>query len=226
MAFVALGQVHRRVRAAGRRSGDLHERVPALLVLPGQQARVDPAAAGEGEVGRGHDRPVLHRPDQEDEGDVRPSTCPSPHWARRFNPCSTTTRPMRSTSTAPGARRSQRAGGGLTLVKGNFFHDRSRGAGEGGRGLLRPRVRATAPVQPRSKIDGGHGSRVSESGPSTRGEGTGVVGETLDLELFRTSSGRRGSGRPDTSTRSTPEACPSRTRTPPLLRIVPWLFLR
>ena len=49
------------------------------------------------------------------------------------------------------------AGGGLTLVKGNFLHDRSREAGEGGRGLLRSRVRATAPVQPWSTIDGGRG---------------------------------------------------------------------
>src|SRR5581483_12338257 len=59
VAFVALGQVHRSVRAARRRSGELYERVPALLVLSGQQARVDPAAAGEGEVRLGHDRPIL-----------------------------------------------------------------------------------------------------------------------------------------------------------------------
>ena len=73
LAFIALGQVHRRVRVTRRRSGDLHERLLALLVLSGQQAGVDSAAAGEGEVGRGRDRPVLHRPDQEDEGDLGPA---------------------------------------------------------------------------------------------------------------------------------------------------------
>ena len=76
------------------------------------------------------------------------------------------------------------AGGGLTRVKGNFLHDRSRGAGEGGRGLLRSRVRATAPVQPRSTIDGGHGCR-KPGAEHTRGAGTGVIGETLDLSVIQ-----------------------------------------
>ena len=181
MAFVALGQVHRRVRAAGRRSGDLYERVPALLVLSGQQARVDPAAAGEGEVGRGHDRPVLQGPDQEDEARCKAATCPSPRWARCFNPCSTITRPMRSTSTVADARRSQAQAAG-SPGRGELLARSLRRAGEVGGGLLRSRVRATAPVQPRSTIDGGRGCASIPEGQDSPFAGSGVFGETLDLD--------------------------------------------
>ena len=171
MAFVPLGQVHRRVRAAGRRSGDLYERVPALLVLSGQQARVGPAAAGEGEVGRGHDRPVLRRPDQANDGNPGPllvlhrtgrgASTP----ARRSRDRGVLCRPYRAQDTRKRGRRAHPGQGELLT--------RSLGeAGVRGRGLLRSRVRATAPVQPRSTIDGGRGQgnppRRRLSGRKTR----------------------------------------------------------
>ena len=53
------------------------------------------------------------------------------------------------------------AAAGSPCVKGSFLHDRSVRAGEGGGSLLRSRARATASVQPRSPIDGGHGCRIS-----------------------------------------------------------------
>ena len=156
MAFVSLGQVHRRVRAAGRRSGDLYERVLALFVLSGQQARVDSAAAGEGEVGRGHDRPVLHRPGRANEDNPGPllvlhrtgrgASTP----ARRSRDHCVLRRQYRAQDTRKRGRRAHRGQGELPT--------RSIGeAGEGGRGLLRSRARSTAPVPPRSKIDGGRG---------------------------------------------------------------------
>ena len=164
MAFVSLGQVHRRVRAAGRRPGDLYERVLALLVLSGQQARVDPAAAGEGEVGRGHDRPVLHRPDQANEADPGPllvlhrtgrgASTP----ARRSRDRCVLRRPYRAQDTRKRGRRAHPGQGELPTRS-------LREAGDGGRGLLRSRVRATALVPPRSTIDGGRGER---NGPPRR----------------------------------------------------------
>ena len=229
MAFVSLGQVHRRVRAAGRRSGDLYERVPALLVLSGQQARVGPAAAGEGEVGRGHDRAVLRRPDQANAGNPGPllvlhrtgrgASTP----ARRSRDQCVLRRQYRAQDTRKRGRRAHRGQGELPTRS-------LREAGEGGRGLLRSRVRATALVQPRSTIDGGRGLAKPPAPSALRKEDTYQDPESLARHSisgsFRTLSGRPVSGRPDTSTRSTPEAYPSRTRTALLSRIVPWLFPR
>ena len=185
MAFIALGQVHRRVRTAGRRSGDLHERVPALLVLSGQQARVDPAAAGEGEVGRGHGRAVLQGPDEKDDGDAGPLLV----LHRAGLGASTPARRSRDRGVLrrqqPDARRSQAQAAG-SPAQGNFCtiapssrrgrrgstsvqctlrgscptleRERWRSWFEGSKGSG---VRATAPVQPRSTIDGGDGRRAS-----------------------------------------------------------------
>ena len=124
----------------------------------------------------------------------------------------------------PGARRSQPRAAGSPRSRGTSSTI-ARWSRRGRRGSTSARVRATAPVQPRSTIDGGHGSRRSDRGHSRTQEPESSARHSIS-ESFRTSSGRRGSGRPDTSTRSTPRACPSRTRTPPLSRIVPWLFLR
>ena len=120
----SLGQVHRRVRAAGRRSGDLYERVPALLVLSGQQARVDPAAAGEGEVGRGHDRPVLRRPDRErrNQGRYLSFTARGAALQPLLEDHATDAFYVDST----GRKTLASAGGGLTLVKGTSRRSRRR----------------------------------------------------------------------------------------------------
>ncbi len=100
-------------------------------------------------------------------------------------------------------------------------------AGEGGGGLLRSRVRATARLS-----DPGARSMevlVAESydrtAPRIPRKRTSSARRSIS-ESFRTLSGRRGSGRPDTSTRSTPKASRSPTRTRPPSRIVLWLFLR
>ncbi len=160
MAFVPLGQVHRRVRAAGRRSGDLYERVPAPLVLSGQQARVGAAAAGEGEVGRGHDRPVLRRPGQANGDSLGPllvlhrAGLSASTPARGSRDRGVLRRQYRAQDTRKRRRRAHRGQGELLA--------RSLGeAGVRGRGLLRSRVRATAPVQPRSTIDGDRGEGIS-----------------------------------------------------------------
>ena len=188
MAFVPLGQVHRRVRAAGRRSGDLHERVPAPLVVSGQQARVDPAAAGEGELGRGHDRAVLRRPDQAHGGNRRPIPvlhrtglgASSP--ARRSRDHCVLRRQYRAQDTRKRGRRAHRGQGELLT--------RSLGeAGARGRGLLRSRVRATAPVQPRSTIDGGRGE-----GNRTRRRLSGRTTPTRSRSRRRDTRSRSHSG--------------------------------
>ena len=211
MAFVPLGEVHRRVRAAGRRSGDLYERVPAPLVLSGQQARVGAAAAGEGEVGRGHDRPVLRRPGQANGDSLGPLLV--------LHRAGLSAQPLLEENAteafdvdSAGARRSQPGGGGLTGVKGSFSGipavERTAAAGHFGP------VRATAASLPRSTIDG------KATGPSEGGcnAGTGTIGEALDLNVFKDLVRETRLVRRDTSTRSTPRARPSRTRTAPLSR--------
>ena len=123
------------------------------------------------------------------------------------------TRPMRSTSTVPGARRSQARAAGSPGSRGTSLHDRSVEAGAGGRGLLRSRVRATAPVQPRSTIDGGHGCE-KPGGVVRRSGGRGVVGETLDLDSH--SGSRQAHASRDVRIRlrgRRQTACRSRTRT-------------
>ena len=118
------------------------------------------------------------------------------------------------------------AGGGLEpSVKGNFLHDRSVEQARAAGVYFGP-VRA-----PRLLSDPGArsmGVMVAEAmNRSVRqGAGTGVVGATIDSESFRTLSGRRGSGRPATSTRSAPKASLSPTRTRPPLHIILWRFLR
>ena len=62
---------------------------------------------------------------KQDEGDVGPLLVLHRTGLGASTPARGSTRPMRSTSTVPGARRSQARAAGSPLVKGNFLHDRS-----------------------------------------------------------------------------------------------------
>ena len=209
--------------APGRRSGDLTQPVLAFFVLSGQQARVDPAPAGEGEVGRGHDRPVLHRPDQQDEGDLGPLPVLHRTGLGASAPARGP-RDRRILRDSTGRKTLATAGGGLTRVKGNFLHDppveQTSAAGVYFGPVYAPRLLSNPGARSMEVV-------VKELRHGYYGDlGTGVVGETLDLKVIQDLVRETRSGRPDTSTRSTQEACPSRTRTAPLSRFVPWLFLR
>ena len=230
VAFVSLGEVHRRIRAAGRRSGDLYERLPALLVLPGQQARVDSAAAGEGEVGRGHDRPVLRRPDQADEGYpgrflsfTALGSVLQPLLARSRDRC-VLRRQYRAENARKRRRRAHPGQGELPT--------RSLGeAGERGGGLLRSRARATAllPTPEHGRWRSWSQNRPDPSAlqPEDTLQETESFGETTrsrgDSGPCQADAARdvriRLRGRRQRRTRS-----PTRTRR--LHDIVPWLFLR
>ena len=183
--------------------------------------RVDPAAAGEGEVGRGRDRPVLHRPDQEDEGDLGRVLVLHTRWARCFNHCSTITRPTRSTSTVLGARRSQTRTAGSPW-SGGTSHTIVRWSGRGRRGSISGLCTRHGSC-PTPEQDRWRSWFLTESEPLA---GRRRRRDTRSHRYSGPRQARRSSGRPDTSTRSTPKACPSRIRTPPRSRIVPWRFLR
>ncbi len=117
------------------------------------------------------------------------------------------------------------AGGGLTPVKGNFLHDRSVMQAMAAGLYFGPCTRHGSCPTP--KLDRWRSwSRESPHPARQVLAGSGVIGEILDLRVIQDPPGRRGSGRPDTSMRSTQEACPSRTRTALLSGIVPWLFPR
>jgi hypothetical protein len=114
-------------------------------------------------------------------------------------------------------------GGALSPVKGNHLHDRSirlaRKAGVYFGSVYAPRPRSDPEARAMEVVVAEHG------GPRLQSD-TGVFGETLNLVVIQDLVRRCVSGRRDTSTRSTPEACPSRIQTAPLSRNAPWLFPR
>ena len=132
----------------------------------------------------------------------------------------------RSTSTAPGARRSQARAAGSPAVKGNFLHrsfvEQARAAGVyfgpvyAPRPLSNPGARSMEVVV-RENPGGSPGTKPQEPESSARRSISSVIQDLVRQTRLGTSGYVYAVDA---------RACPSRTRTPPLSRIVPWLFLR